>query len=80
MSYALYLWHLPVFVAIAADAPDLPIAVALVLAWVITFACALVSYYLVETPFLRLKGRLSRRAYGDETQATPHTAPEPAAG
>jgi peptidoglycan/LPS O-acetylase OafA/YrhL len=79
MSYALYLWHLPVFVAIKVDAPDLPVAVALILAWVITFACALVSYYLVETPFLRLKGRLSKRAYGDEAPATPHTVPEPAA-
>jgi peptidoglycan/LPS O-acetylase OafA/YrhL len=79
MSYALYLWHLPVFVAIAVDAPDLPVAVALVLAWVITFACALVSYYFIETPFLRLKGRLSAKSHGDENPPVPHTIPEPAA-
>jgi peptidoglycan/LPS O-acetylase OafA/YrhL len=79
MSYALYLWHLPVFVALTVDAPDLPIAVALVLAWGITFACALVSYYFVETPFLRLKVRLSAKAHGDAAPPVPHTVAEPAA-
>jgi peptidoglycan/LPS O-acetylase OafA/YrhL len=76
MSYALYLWHLPVFVAIAVDAPDLPVGIALVLAWIITFACAIASYYFVETRFLRLKGRLSERAHG--AAAKPGPAPQAA--
>jgi len=36
----------------------------LALAWIITFACAIFSYYLIETRFLRLKGKLSERAHG----------------
>jgi peptidoglycan/LPS O-acetylase OafA/YrhL len=63
LSYALYLWHLPVFVAVSVDA-HLPVGVALVVAWGITFACAIASYYLVELWFLRRKGRLSERAHG----------------
>ena len=67
MSYALYLWHLPVFVVIGVDAPDMPVGVALV-ARVghhvrVRARCRTTSSRL---PVLRLKGRLSERAHGPE--------------
>ena len=76
LSYALYLWHPPVFVAVVTQAPEWPVGVKLVAGWAITFGFAIVSYYCVETPFLRLKGRLSSSAHGPEKAA--QTA-EPAA-
>jgi peptidoglycan/LPS O-acetylase OafA/YrhL len=76
LSYALYLWHPPVFVAVVTQAPEWPVGVKLVAGWAITFGFAIVSYYCVETPFLRLKGRLSSSAHGPQKAAQ---AAEPAA-
>jgi peptidoglycan/LPS O-acetylase OafA/YrhL len=79
MSYALYLWHPPVFVAVIVHAPkDWPVGFKLAVAWVITFAGATVSYYFVETPFLKLKGRLSSRAHGPSSKPATSGAAEPA--
>ena len=50
-SYSLYLWHLPIVEALAPHALALSVPVSL--------AVALLSYRLVETPFLRLRRRWS---------------------
>ena len=58
ISYALYLWHVLVLVALGTTrSPELLDVLALVL----TFACAVGSYYLVELPFLRRKAKLHSR-------------------
>src|SRR5262249_20248344 len=66
ISYGLYLWHLPVFHYLGVlkqpgeHAPYAYVA----LAWGVTFAVALASYFLVERPALAYKARFkpSRRA------------------
>jgi peptidoglycan/LPS O-acetylase OafA/YrhL len=74
LSYALYLWHPAVFVAVSTHAPaSWPIITRLAVGWSVTLACACVSYYCVELPFLKLKGRLSRRAH--EPSPEPAVAP-----
>lgn len=64
ISYGLYLWHFSVFTHLGtlrrpgeAAAPLLPS----IAAWGITFAAALLSYFIVERRFLACKGRLARR-------------------
>ncbi len=59
ISYGLYVFHLPVILAIAWWAPGrawlrLPLVAGL------TLACAAGSYRYLESPFLRLKGRFTR--------------------
>src|SRR5215471_5241103 len=49
LSYSLYLWHVPFLV-------DPRITSRFSIFWI--FACAAVSYYLVERPFLRLRKRM----------------------
>jgi peptidoglycan/LPS O-acetylase OafA/YrhL len=55
VSYGLYLWHFPIFEKVGGwrslGALRIPAAFAL------TFAVATLSFYLVETPFLRLKSK-----------------------
>jgi peptidoglycan/LPS O-acetylase OafA/YrhL len=59
ISYGLYLWHIPVLVLVASYLPPRPnyglSPEAQLLIMVLSFAAALLSYYLVEKPFLRLK-------------------------
>lgn len=51
-SYALYLWHWPVFVWLRPDAETLPAALAtFVVRLAITAACAELSHQLIEKPF-----------------------------
>jgi peptidoglycan/LPS O-acetylase OafA/YrhL len=60
-SYALYLWHYPVFyVAGPLWKPDANPTPAL-LAWVATFALAAASYRYIEQPALNLKSKLAAR-------------------
>ena len=60
-SYALYLWHYPVFyVAGPLWKPDANPTPAL-LAWVATFALAAASYRYIEQPALTLKSKLAAR-------------------
>lgn len=57
ISYGLYLWHWPILVMLR-DHVDRTRYVA-PLAFVLTLAAAALSHRFVESPFLRLKGRLS---------------------
>jgi len=72
ISYALYLWHWPLFVWLGVaggfellDFPVIGLAVLL----------AIASYYLVERPFLRLKGSTRRRS---TLAVAPEAVPDPA--
>jgi peptidoglycan/LPS O-acetylase OafA/YrhL len=60
ISYSLYLWQ-QLFIYI----PDSSMAVGFhahfVLCWCATFACAIASYYLIETPLIRRGHRLAKR-------------------
>ena len=54
ISYALYLWHIPIYVTFGVStSPELLDVPALAL----SLACAIASYYFVERPFLRKKRR-----------------------
>ena len=55
ISYGLYLWHYPIFER-AGSWKSLGV-LAIPTAWLLTFALATLSFYLVETPFLRLKSQ-----------------------
>ena len=57
ISYGLYLWHYPMFKWIKYAGAPWPVKLALAL--VGTFAVASVSYYLLESPLLRLKRRFA---------------------
>jgi peptidoglycan/LPS O-acetylase OafA/YrhL len=54
-SYSLYLWHLPIVEALTPGAVLVSVPLSLL--------AALVSYRLVEAPFLRLRRRWSSSAY-----------------
>ena len=77
LSYGLYLWHLPVFVAVHQHLTGVLPPVQVVVALAITFSGASISYYFVERPFLRLKRRSSALASPVEPPRAP--APEPVA-
>lgn len=55
ISYGLYLWHPPIFSKIGGW--HLPTVVQVCLMFLVTFAVAGFSYYVIETPFLKLKSR-----------------------
>ncbi|HWS89459.1 MAG TPA: acyltransferase [Pyrinomonadaceae bacterium] len=58
VSYGLYLWHYPVFKAVARWGAPGPLKLTVALG--VTFAVTAASFYLVERPALRLKGRYAR--------------------
>ena len=66
ISYSLYLWHLPVFVAFGIDRQQLELTAVPALG--IAVALAIASYYLVELPFLRRKGQRTTPARGTQPQ------------
>jgi peptidoglycan/LPS O-acetylase OafA/YrhL len=72
VSYSLYLWHIPVITELYPDIVEpssfpvfLAIALAVCLAW--SFA----SYYLIESPFLRLRRRWGSTAGGGGLEGGP---------
>ena len=65
ISYALYLWHYPIHGTVTSYIDRGSSLVSLAL----TFAFAVLSLYIVERPFLRLKSRLARRRPVDVTPA-----------
>jgi peptidoglycan/LPS O-acetylase OafA/YrhL len=71
ISYALYLWHVPILGAFGVHShfEGWQSAAAIML----TFMAAATSYYVIERPFLRLKTRQRR-------EAPPAMAPAPATG
>jgi peptidoglycan/LPS O-acetylase OafA/YrhL len=62
VSYGVYLWHLPVFVAAQRYLADVPVAGRAVIACAITAIVTSLTWFLVERPFLRWKSRLDHRA------------------
>ncbi len=69
ISYALYLWHIPIFEAFGVD--DGHTGLKAVPAVALSIAAAVASYYLVELPFLRRK----RRAVSETEPTTNLTRP-----
>ena len=68
ISYGLYLWHFPVFLAVTPAQTGLTIWDAglsfwplLAVRFVVTFVIALASFMFIERPALRLKARFERR-------------------
>src|SRR5207253_230145 len=70
LSYSLYLWQEPFLNPFQKNA-----LCAFPLNLFLVIGCALLSYYLVEKPFLRLKSRLERT----RTAASPTPSPVPLA-
>ncbi len=69
VSYALYLWHFPVFHAVRYYAADLPAFLRVVLALLLTTAATLVSWYCIERPLVAIRRRL--RPEGDRQSLSP---------
>lgn len=62
LSYALYLWHYPIFIALHADRqPDMPGIVRHLLKYSLTVVAAVGTYHLVERPLARRRSRLAAR-------------------
>ncbi len=61
ISYGVYLWHFPVFELTKDVMPDLAFRYLVVTQFVVSFAAALASYWLIERPFLGLKRRFESR-------------------
>ncbi len=70
ISYSLYLWQQLFLVPPEAQTPPLLHANGLV-CWAATFACAIASYYLIETPLIRVGHRFAKRF---ERKRSPQTA------
>jgi peptidoglycan/LPS O-acetylase OafA/YrhL len=86
ISYALYLWHFPIFQQLGVLRRPGDSAAPLwrsALAWSLTFAAALISYVLIERPFLAYKARLyatsgARAGTGRSRAAGDEGLPRPA--
>jgi peptidoglycan/LPS O-acetylase OafA/YrhL len=58
ISYGLYLWHIPVFFVLGKPAHWTGAQIQIA-RFVLVYAVAAISYYLLERPFLKLKSRFS---------------------
>lgn len=76
VSYAIYLWQVPVIRAIARWADDWPDAVRFVIALIAIGVCSTLSWFLIERPAQRFRRRLEARRL-DQAAALP-TADAPA--
>jgi peptidoglycan/LPS O-acetylase OafA/YrhL len=70
VSYAFYLWHLPVFFAIRFFDPHWNDVVRVVVAIVVTLSLTLLSWFLLEKPLMRWSKKLEARRF-----AKPATTP-----
>jgi peptidoglycan/LPS O-acetylase OafA/YrhL len=83
ISYSVYLWHVPLLTLLGAATVgqiplhDVPRAI---LAVACSFVAAALSYRFIETPFLRLKQRLSRSSRRDATPVPIAVAAAPVRG
>jgi peptidoglycan/LPS O-acetylase OafA/YrhL len=73
LSYAIYLWHVPLRAWIGDAWPGLGFTAAAVLAGVLTLACAALTYYAVEMP---MRNWAASRING---RSAAHAAPSPVA-
>jgi peptidoglycan/LPS O-acetylase OafA/YrhL len=60
ISYGLYLWHLPAMVLVWQLLPEVPRAIAAFGGIALGLSIAVLSYYVLERPLLRLKRRFAR--------------------
>ena len=74
LSYSLYLYQQVTLHGVRSRMEGFPILAQLVVALLVTFACAAASYYVIERPFLKLKERRARRSRGEQ----PRPSAEPA--
>ena len=74
LSYGLYLWHVPVTVAVFRRPLPVPLPVLFAVAATVSLAAAALSYHLVEQPILRLKKRFAAPAHGADAAAPPVAA------
>jgi peptidoglycan/LPS O-acetylase OafA/YrhL len=63
VSYAFYLWHLPVFFAIRYFDPHWNDVVRVIVACVVTLSLTLLSWFLLERPLMRWAKRLEGKRY-----------------
>jgi peptidoglycan/LPS O-acetylase OafA/YrhL len=68
MSYGLYLWHYPIFCEV--QSRKWPLSNELAIEVGLTAVATLASFYLIERPALKLKGRFSRLNETDTKQAS----------
>ena len=76
VSYAFYLWHMPVFYWVRRVGRHWNDAERVAVALVVTLALTIASWYLLERPMMRWKDRLESRRIHDDT---PPTSSAPAA-
>jgi len=72
ISYGLYLWHFPIFsqLGVLKLPGDMASPLPTLLAWSVTFAAALASYFFVERPALASKDQLSWQRHDAEADAS----------
>jgi peptidoglycan/LPS O-acetylase OafA/YrhL len=63
ISYGLYLWHWPIFLVLNSANLRTSFLETQVVRFTVTVAVTLLSYWLVEQPFLRLRHRFGPRAH-----------------
>lgn len=83
ISYGVYLWHYPIFLQLGVlrrpGEAVTPFGYS-ALAWGLTFAAALVSYVLIERPFLAYKARLSAMPPPTKRETLANDPAEPRVG
>jgi peptidoglycan/LPS O-acetylase OafA/YrhL len=80
ISYGLYLWHWPVFLVLNPARIPWAAVPLTALRLVVTLAVAVVSFFAIEQPFLRLKTRFEPAGRASEPTFDPQPDPEPVVG